>query len=420
MIYYIPFFFFSFLLIILLRKKRQFDLSCYILSIFAVSAFFSILRENEGLRVFVAEFYEISVEATFVYCALIALCVLPFAIYPSPKLSNLQQYSNPKVLKYLAIFAFIYLLIIVVFSATTVFSILTGNLGELRFMVYGGESEYHLFDNFPPLIKSLLTIPNFIFGNSYILLLLAFVAYVCPLPKKYAYMLFFSSLCDPIKSIIVIDRSHITYWIMALGACIILFKDSISIRKNKHLLFFVGGILSVLAIYLFMVSDSRADYTEGDSSVSLIDYLGQSYINFAYFYDNFDAQDSYFQQYFPFLYLLFSPDTPRGLELMEIIEIQEGIKTSVFYTFLGYAIIAGGKTMLFSFVIVYLIITFTGLYYLSPKRYFNILDFIYFYFVTSSIMFLGPFYYFYSSPLRTFSTIALFLILFIAQRVRYK
>jgi len=420
MLYYIPFLFFSFLLIIILRKKKQFDLSCYILSIFAVSAFFSILRESEGLRVHVAEFYEISVEATFVYCALIGLCVLPFALYPSPKLSNLQRYSNPNVLKYLAIFSFVYLLIIVAFSATTIYSILTGNLGELRFMVYEGESEYHLFDNFPPLVKSLLSIPNFIFGNSYILLFLAFVAYICPLPKKYAYMLFLSSLCDPIKSIINIDRSHITYWIITLGACIILFKDSISIRKNKHLLFFVGGILSALVLYLFMVTDSRAEYVEGESSVGLIDYLGQSYINFAYFYDYYDTQDSYLQQYFPFLYLLFSPETPRGLELMDAIEIQEGIKTSVFYTYLGYAIIAGGKSLLITFIIVYLIITFTGLYYLSPKRYFYDLDFLYFYYITSSILFLGLFSYFYSSPPRNFSTIAMFLILFITQRVRYK
>lgn len=87
----VPFIYFTILLLLVYRRNgRRFDLVCYIISIFAVSAFFSILLDAFELRSIDTLNYKISGEATFAYCGLITMCLWPFIRYSNLSIKQIK------------------------------------------------------------------------------------------------------------------------------------------------------------------------------------------------------------------------------------------------------------------------------------------------------------------------------------------
>jgi len=82
----VPFIYFSIIsLVLYFRKGKRIDFSVIISAMFAVSGFFSILIDVFGLRNSDTANYSISFLASFSYCALITLCLLPFIRYSNLK-----------------------------------------------------------------------------------------------------------------------------------------------------------------------------------------------------------------------------------------------------------------------------------------------------------------------------------------------
>lgn len=106
----IPFIYFTLLFIYHMRKTRwQFDIASFILAIYALSAFFSILIDMFDLRSIDTYAYKISFSATFAYCGLISLCTYPFMSYSNFKIKRIEPIRNNGVLKFFAIVFFYFL-----------------------------------------------------------------------------------------------------------------------------------------------------------------------------------------------------------------------------------------------------------------------------------------------------------------------
>ena len=112
----IPFVYFSLISLLLYKKRKKFDIAIIIAMIFAVSGFFSILIDIFHLRYREAIGYQFSVGASFAYCALLTMCLLPFAVNTHLSANNLKPLRKGHMLKTFAWIAIIWFIITAIFS----------------------------------------------------------------------------------------------------------------------------------------------------------------------------------------------------------------------------------------------------------------------------------------------------------------
>ena len=139
---YFPFIYFTTLLLAVIRK-RGFDMSAYMIFIYAISSFFSIILYNQNYDYDLVYFSKIDISPlpTIIYCGLITFCIYPFYKYNSNRLniSNIAPLKNSTFFKGLIfIFISVFILIILLFYDQIVFNLFIGDLGEIRVDSYNG------------------------------------------------------------------------------------------------------------------------------------------------------------------------------------------------------------------------------------------------------------------------------------------
>ena len=224
----IPFIYFTALMIFLYKRNgNKYDLACYILSIFAVSGFLSILMDLFDLREPDTYGYVISFNATFAYCGLITLCLIPFIHYSHTAILCIKPIKTGVVMiKILAWSSVLFFLLSFILSWSDVVSALTDDMGQTRSTHYmdedGGSSWLRLL---PFGIKQICVFLNIILGIPWILQFLAFYS-LCILRQKegYAVCLFIGSLSGLLNNILAAGRSGFVFWGLSLIACFIVFK----------------------------------------------------------------------------------------------------------------------------------------------------------------------------------------------------
>ena len=99
---YFPFIYFTTLLLAVIRK-RGFDMSAYMIFIYAISSFFSIILYNQNYDYDLVYFSKIDISPlpTIIYCGLITFCIYPFYKYNSNRLniSNIAPLKNSTFFK---------------------------------------------------------------------------------------------------------------------------------------------------------------------------------------------------------------------------------------------------------------------------------------------------------------------------------
>lgn len=408
----VPFIYFSSIAIWqFFRNRKRIDIGVLIASIYAVSGFFSILAQEYNLLYYN---YKVSFMATIVYCLLLTINLYPFIKYSHIGISNFKPLNNPKPLKILAWVAIIWFVVCIIFSFNHLLRVITGDMNEMRAAIYAGHGETSWMIRLPWYLRNVITPLNLIFGTPWILIILAFFSkYVQKLPIKYFIFFFIAALNGPISGIISVDRSAVSYWILSLLGIYLLFLPLIPSKHKKYLNSFLIIVIFSLIAYLGAMTISRfGDRDMGRISGTyggIIEYLGQAYPNFCYFFDEFTPAFSNLNLIFPFLaQYVFGEEIVGGVNLQQAMDLKTGVKTGVFYTYLGQIRIFCGMFMMFLYCFVYSIFSNMTLQRIK-NTYFSLFS-IYSYFGLASIMLLGLFGYYYSSPLRTFSVI--FILLF--------
>ena len=407
----VPFIYFGFLLFYQLKKNNwRFDIASFILIIFTVSSFFSILIDVFNLRSIDTSHYKISVFACISYISLITLCVYPFMRNSNLKIRKIQPISNGMViiLKIFAWIFFLYFFLNLFMSwESLVTVVMSDDIEQIR-KQHGTEmADESWMASLPTAARMPFTLLNLMSGSTWIFVFLAFFVMITQ-RMKFAYFILFilSSFNGIIGNILDAGRSAIAYWVISFIACYIIYTPYMR-KEHKRVLNRLFVIIGVFAfMFIAAVTISRFGYRDaGEVSGTqggLISYFGQTYINFCFFLDEFSCPFPSLQIVFPFLSKLILGDGfVSVVDLQELISRLSGKGIGVFFTFLGHIMVTSNAWVM----LIYALLLFSGSLFITQKTKNKSirLSTCFFYYLYSSVIFLGIFTHYYAGTARTFS-----------------
>ncbi|PRD46810.1 O-antigen polymerase [Sphingobacterium haloxyli] len=403
----VPFFYFLLLLVFVLVRKRYFDISAYIILLYLISSFCSILVDVYGLRIRYTQYYEITMLPTILYCTLLTLLIYPFFKLAPLKVQNISR-LEPKYFNAISYFYIVVFFVVLFSSATIIVRVLSGDMSEIRLLIAQGEGEeVSIFNNVPSFLRPIVVTANVFASVSMVMLLFYFYS-ICFLQKSKLFnsFLFISSTTILIFAIVGVDRSKVIYWAIAYGFFILLFWKAMSKKQRKKNIKLSVGIISIILTYFLMLTFQRFDNSDTGSGGSMIYYAGQSFIHFCYFFDEHPYQGFTLQKVFPLYFKLFvDNDISSSPELNRIMSAETGIFHGIFNTFMGDIMMASNIVVTIIYCVV--IALSTRIIFWGKNR----IDFYYLImiFFFSSILLFGVFVHFYAE----FTRVICFLLFLI-------
>ena len=415
---FVPFIYFSLLSLLIYRRRRGIDMALVISLIYAAMGFFAIFNDALGLRYDDVLDYVISPRATVAYCGLLTLCLVPFIANSNLSITSLKPVRYEMVLRATAWVAALWFVVTFAMRFRPMISVLTGDMNEHREALYVGDVEESWMETLPSIIRVPIAIANSIFGCSWTLIFLAFYSlYVQKMPLRYFLMFMMASLSAPVDGVLMADRSVTTYWIMSFAAMYLLFRNYMTKAEKVKMIVAGLSIVGVLATYLVALTVARFSYRDyGEVSGTeggVISYLGQGFVHFCYFYDNYEPPFMHLGVVFPFTVQYFFGIPTGAVLIQQTMTELTGIFTGVFYTFIGHIIIGAGKEVAIAYCVVYAITGFVALRMICRKHEASALQMCV-YFAYSSVMLLGPFTHYYTSARKTAGLVIVLLLLLIA------
>lgn len=407
----IPFVIFSILILFFYRRNgKKIDIACYVIGVYWISSFFSILIDFFDFRSNDVLYYKISQEATIVYCSLLTVCTLPLLWNTTAKLEQISKLRSSVPLKILTIVFFLFFLLVVLISLPSLINVLTGDFGAIRDEHYAGNGvEESPLASLPFIIRIPFTLMFLVTGCPWILQFLAFFCVtIQKMSIKYSFILLISSTIGIVQNVVQAGRSDVVYWLIGFGACYVVFNPYMSSELKSRLKKFSILLVSIFFLFLAISTISRFSDTSGGTESGLFSYAGQSFINFCYFYDEFESPLPSLQIIMPFSYYI------TGLSLGSIVDYQEalslisGYKLGVFYTFLGQILVTSNKTVMYAFCIVFCCLSFILLH--KRKKQNVDIFWLYKYMLFASVLYLGLFSHYYGLYNKTFSAVVFFFL----------
>lgn len=365
----VPFIYFIFLLLFFRYKQKAFNIGSVIVSIYAFSAFCSILVDIFDLYGMggVGNKNDINPFSVFTYCLIITICILPFYKFRSDLIRTITL-SNPKLFDYISYF------FMFVFSVTilSIFSdlrsiIVNGDLGALR-------SEFYMQMSNKVEAPSLIGYIPYLFAQYSPLALLFYFYSICFLskPKWFNNGLILSSLTSVATSILQAGRFAVIYWIMMVFIFYVLFRSNFKknrIRKLYIQLLILGGI-----IFLYLVSVTIARFSNGNDTGaqnSLIAYIGQPYINFCNIFQDYHNNKIVIGRIMPFTSSYILHQHFEYWDYIAETSRSAGLLLNVFYTFIGEVFVDLG----FGGMLLYIFIFVTISYIILKRKDLNSINF---------------------------------------------
>ena len=355
----VPFIYFTLLAIYLIRKNKGIDISAFLVMVYAFSALMSILLDLFGVYGIngVYEKIPISPAATFAYCGLITLAVIPFRRIRSLDLReiDMQKYHIVDILSWVLIITFI----ITIFNTyTNLDTILHSNLKDVRDEVYDNTDQVKLTG-----IQWLLALPETLFSQFSPVAMLLYFANVAQNRKStfFNWLLLLSSLTPVVVAMLIAGRTQPIYWFLSFTAIYIFFRPLMDQQKRRKALmpFMIMGGLVGLFIAAVTIARFAVIGTSNDTGAfdSLVAYSGQSFVNFNYFFCEYSAKGIHLDRIFPLTnYFVWHPGW-NLTDYRDLIWSDSGLNIGVFFTFLGDLLIDLGHTGMVVYVLLFYLIS---------------------------------------------------------------
>ena len=412
----IPFIYFTFLSFILYRKHKSIDLAVLVSLMFAVSGFISILldvQDQEKIENIGTYCHDISLLPALSYCFLLTICIIPISKINIDCI-KLQPIRNVSLCKILAV------VVIVWFLSSTIMArndlaraLIVDNMVDNRADLYAGIEVNTRMSFLPMPIKMIYALLNYIFSSPWVLLFLGFYSLVAShVQLKYSICFLIASLNGPIDGIIGADRSQVAYWIIAFIFIYRLFYWHIPNKIKKNINVFTVILLSALVCYLAAMTFSRFDdrLDSGGVMGSLVAYLGQSYINFCYFFDNYQLPYHHWGIIFPFTSEYIFGVPAGGVLIQTEMSFLSKMFTGVFYTFIGHIMVGLGQFWAVFITLIYALITNISLSKFNYRRTTITIQNVYLGFAMVSVVALGLFGHYYAGVGKLFSVIVCYFL----------
>ena len=334
----VPFLFFGGLTAYWWHKHGCLDVCVFMAGLYALTSLVAIIivqasLMGEGGILYDNDNAEFGVIPTFLYCTCIGLCLLPFSMIYGRDLQRITIRA-PWAVDILSLMLIAVSFLNLYLVADSTLDILQGDLGQIRNDAYAGvESPAQLKAETMPFVLKFF----YYFHFSTILCIPLFFYNLCFRHKPWWFqgLLFFASLSCPIAGIQVADRTEIVYYGEMLLFCIIFFYRFIP-NHTKWRLALAGAPVAIASVVYFVaVSQARFDRdSASDSDDRAIQYIGQGYANFCYFYENANFDYIATQRVFPLVnHFFYHRDS--NAELREQRTGELGFFMSVFATFIG-------------------------------------------------------------------------------------
>jgi len=400
--HFVPLIYFGGLTYYFWQKHKTFDVAVYMSLLYTITSLCGVLMimggflSSSGGVLYDGWEPEFGVVPTVLYCGLITLTILPFSFIRTEKLETIGN-----VHRYLiyAFTAFIVLQGIIMYYLVgdSISDLLNGDFKFLKDSHYSGDIS--------PADAKMLTMPlpvQFMYLLSFMTLLALplFFYYTC-IEKRSLFLtvpLLFVSISPILRGVLMADRTEIIHYGLMFFFCLVLFKKFITSRVRNFFLVASAPVLAVGLTYIIAVSASRFENEDEGTSGSMLEYAGQSYANFCYFYDNHNRELYYVEREFPLIsYFIFKS---QYVETKEERTAKEGFFIGVFASHIGSWMIDTGVigSILISAI-------FTLFCCLVIRRYnrteFDIADVLMIY-VLGTIPTFGIFYYRYYSVATAF------------------
>lgn len=403
--YFVPFIYFSALTYYFWQKNRAYDLATYMSTLFSITSLCCIImvlgNHMSGSGVLVDGWEpNFGVIPTILYCALITITIFPFSFI------NIKQVEHIGNIHRIFLYVFTGFILI---QGLTIF-LLTGNFlstllqGDFKYIKDAGYA-----GDITPADAMMMTMPlpiQMMYLTCTITLLgIPLFFYYTGVEKKSLWKtapILAVSISPVLRGILSADRTEIIHYGLMFLFSLVFFQRFITKGMKKFLLLTTIPTLAIGIVYIIAVSTSRFENTEEGASGSMLEYAGQSYVNFCYFYDYHDRELYYIEREFPMTsYFIFKD---QYTDTKEERSAKEGFFIGVFASHVGSWFLDTGAIGSLLICIVFAVICC-----LVIKRYnrteFDIADVIMI-FTLGAVPTFGIFYYRYYSIATAFVYVA--------------
>lgn len=369
---FIPVLYFTILTIVLWSRSKSFDTCTMISGMYTLTAFLAmvvyLMDELEGGGILYGTLKgnaELGFIPTMLYCLFLTAVIWPLSLISESRIKTIFN-TSPWTLNIISWIMIAQFLLTVFLVADSTLDILNGDLSALRASHYNGELS--------PAEQKVLSLPTvlqyFHYGTySTILSLPLFFYYMCFENRSWWFraLLFMSSFTMPIAAIQAIDRTEFVFYGLMMLWCIVFFFRYMT-KKQKIRFCITLSPIGLLAIAYFAIvtiarfDDARDKENNNGAGISALQYAGQGYLNFCYFWEYGNSDHPTIERVLPMtshtLLHIDSTSERRG----ERGSREQGFWISVFGTFLGDILIDLGFVGLCMWIIIYLllIISFIG------------------------------------------------------------
>jgi len=334
----VPFIYFTLLTLYWWKKHKGIDVCVYMSGLYAVSTFCAMLIVELGMLeqggvLFDEMDLELNIVPTILFLVFLTLSILPFSLINAEDMKTIRNMS-PFVLDVFCWMLIALSLLNLYLVADSTLDILGGDLDAIRQAHYEGILT-------PAQIKA-EKMPFFLrlfyYLNTATLLALPLSFYFVCIQKDKPWwfnsLLFFASLSVPIAGIQAADRTEIMFYILMFLYCVFFFRKTISKKMKRWALILGTPFIFAILIYLVAVSQARFEKAEGGASASAIEYAGQGYLNFCFFWEKQNTDEIASEREFPLInHVLFKIDS-NAIRRDER-SGKQGFFISVFPTFVG-------------------------------------------------------------------------------------
>ncbi len=335
----IPFIYFTLLTIYWQKKHKAFDICVFMSGLYALTSFGAVcivygdITDAAGV-LFDRWNMDLNLLPTLAYCALHTICLLPFSLIYKNDLKTITP-AKTHIIEYVSAFLIFIAVLNFYFVAGSTMEILSGDLETIRSEHYSGlESPAQIKVRTMPFIIQFL----YYFNAATILALPIFFYNVCcrHMPWWWNACLFFTSLSMPIAGLQAADRAEISLYGLMLLFCLVFFSKMMP-KKTKRILALCSiPFASLTVVYITAVTIARFDDRGYQTTPveSAIQYTGQGYLNFCYFWEYHKSEYIEMEREFPLIHhFFFKKDSNADTRAAR--SGKQGFFISVFPTYLG-------------------------------------------------------------------------------------
>ena len=285
---FVPFVYFTLLTYYWWKKHQGVDVCVYMAAMYAFTSLLCVINVNqdmlnEGGILFDRYDLELSIIPTILYCGFLTLGMLPFSMVYKKEIQNIST-PNPKIIAFISWFLIGISILNFYLVADSTLEILSGDLSTIRTNHYNGIESPAMVkaESMPYIIRFL-----YYFNTSTLLTLPLFFYYLCFDKKPWWFytLLMFASLSMPLAGIQSADRTETVFYAIMFISCIIFFHRFMSKKAKRIMKLSMIPVAIGMVAYLTAVTVSRFAARETGATGNIVQYAGQNYLNFCFFWE---------------------------------------------------------------------------------------------------------------------------------------